>query len=66
MKEDLGSLLRNEKEKLSWEERMSMSIDIARGMTYLHNLIPIMIHRGSISNNSSYSGRFEKHKLFSG
>lgn len=47
---DLETLLHS-KEKLDWKEKMSIAIDIARGMNFLHNLNPIMIHRDLKSKN---------------
>ena len=44
MKSDLTTLLQS-KEKLDWKEKLQMATDIARGMLYLHNMNPPMIHR---------------------
>jgi len=50
MKSDLSTYVRS-KEKIEWKEKLGMALDIAKGMNYLHNMIPIMIHRDLKSNN---------------
>jgi len=50
MKSDLFSLLIG-KEKLELRERIQIGIDIARGMTFLHGMRPILIHRDLKSGN---------------
>jgi hypothetical protein len=44
MKCDLTTLLQS-KEKLDWFDRVQIAMDVARGMTYMHNMNPPMIHR---------------------
>jgi len=50
MKSDLVALIMS-KEKIEWKEKIQMSTDIARGMNYLHNMKPPMIHRDLKSGN---------------
>jgi serine/threonine-protein kinase CTR1 len=50
LKSDLSVLLYS-KEKIEWKERLQMALDVARGMNYLHNMDPPMIHRDLKSNN---------------
>jgi len=50
MKSDLSILVQS-KEKIEWKERIQMATDIARGMTYLHNMEPPMVHRDLKTGN---------------
>mmetsp|Transcript_19776 Transcript_19776/g.27601 ORF Transcript_19776/g.27601 Transcript_19776/m.27601 type:complete len:666 (+) Transcript_19776:74-2071(+) len=51
MKSDLWTLLNNPKEKLEWKQKIDMALDIARGMNFLHNLKPPLVHRDLKSQN---------------
>lgn len=49
---DVRSLLENRRVDLSWQkEKISIAIDIAEGLTYLHTLHPPVIHRDLKSSN---------------
>ncbi|KAG4180561.1 hypothetical protein ERO13_A10G172600v2 [Gossypium hirsutum] len=47
----LFQLLQRNTTKLGWRRRVSMALDIARGMNYLHNCNPPIIHRDLKSSN---------------
>ncbi|KAH1046271.1 hypothetical protein J1N35_037055 [Gossypium stocksii] len=47
----LFELLQRNTTKLGWRRRVSMALDIARGMNYLHNCNPPIIHRDLKSSN---------------
>lgn len=47
----LFRLLQRSTSKLDWRRRIHMALDIARGMNYLHNRIPPIIHRDLKSSN---------------
>jgi len=50
MKRDLAGFL-DSKETIDWPLKIDMSIDISRGMTYMHNMKPSMVHRDLKTNN---------------
>ncbi|GMI80200.1 hypothetical protein like AT3G06620 [Hibiscus trionum] len=47
----LFDLLQRNTTKLGWRRRVNMALDIARGMNYLHNCNPPIIHRDLKSSN---------------
>ncbi|KFK38121.1 hypothetical protein AALP_AA3G072400 [Arabis alpina] len=47
----LFRLLQRSTSKLDWRRRILMAVDIARGMNYLHNCSPPIIHRDLKSSN---------------
>ncbi|KAL9237475.1 hypothetical protein vseg_012018 [Gypsophila vaccaria] len=47
----LFRLLQRSTSKLDWRRRLHMALDIARGMNYLHNCSPPVIHRDLKSSN---------------
>ncbi|CAH8356640.1 unnamed protein product [Eruca vesicaria subsp. sativa] len=47
----LFRLLQRNTSKLDWRRRINMAMDIARGMNYLHNCSPPIIHRDLKSSN---------------
>ncbi|XP_074281549.1 uncharacterized protein LOC141606357 [Silene latifolia] len=47
----LFCLLQRSKSKLDWRRRIQMALDIARGMNYLHNCNPPIVHRDLKSSN---------------
>ncbi|XP_074283956.1 uncharacterized protein LOC141608509 [Silene latifolia] len=47
----LFRLLQRSKSKLDWRRRIHMALDIARGMNYLHNCNPPIVHRDLKSSN---------------
>ncbi|KAK9665143.1 hypothetical protein RND81_14G093200 [Saponaria officinalis] len=47
----LFRLLQRSTSKLDWRRRLHMALDIARGMNYLHNCNPPIIHRDLKSSN---------------
>ncbi|RZC60979.1 hypothetical protein C5167_022752, partial [Papaver somniferum] len=48
---DLFQLLKHGTCKLDWRRRVLMALDIARGMNYLHNCDPPVVHRDLKSSN---------------
>ncbi|GMI70255.1 hypothetical protein like AT5G49470 [Hibiscus trionum] len=47
----LFDILQRNTTKLGWRRRVNMALDIARGMNYLHNCNPPIIHRDLKSSN---------------
>lgn len=47
----LFRLLQKSTSKLDWRRRIHMAVDVARGMNYLHNCNPPVIHRDLKSSN---------------
>ncbi|KAK9724952.1 hypothetical protein RND81_05G110900 [Saponaria officinalis] len=47
----LFCLLQKSTSKLDWRRRLHMALDIARGMNYLHNCNPPIVHRDLKSSN---------------
>ncbi|XP_074281560.1 uncharacterized protein LOC141606363 [Silene latifolia] len=47
----LFCLLQRSTSKLDWRRRIQMALDIARGMNYLHNCNPPIVHRDLKSSN---------------
>ncbi|XP_039067157.1 uncharacterized protein LOC120213084 isoform X1 [Hibiscus syriacus] len=47
----LFDILQKNTTKLGWRRRVNMALDIARGMNYLHNCNPPIIHRDLKSSN---------------
>jgi len=50
LKGDLSELLQS-KDQIDWRDRLSIAMDAARGINYLHSLKPMIIHRDLKSNN---------------
>lgn len=49
---DLDGVLKKSKDKLSWnKEKISIAMDIAEGLVYLHCLRPVIVHRDLKSKN---------------
>ncbi|XP_024519968.1 probable serine/threonine-protein kinase SIS8 isoform X1 [Selaginella moellendorffii] len=47
----LFKLLHRRPTGLDWKRKLSMALDVARGMTYLHNCTPPIVHRDLKSTN---------------
>jgi serine/threonine protein kinase len=50
-KGNLQKLLAKKDETLPWKLRVSMALDVAKGMAYLHGMVPPIIHRDLKSSN---------------
>ena len=55
MKEDLRQFLNTSKDKLTLHEQLRISLEITRGVTFLHQLTPPMVHRDLNDKNVMFS-----------
>ncbi|POM71220.1 Protein kinase [Phytophthora palmivora] len=56
---DLDDVLKKNREKFSWQrEKISIAMDIAEGLVYLHCLRPVVVHRDLKSKNVLLNRKF--------
>ncbi|KAG6948049.1 hypothetical protein JG688_00015265 [Phytophthora aleatoria] len=56
---DLDEVLKKNREKFSWQrEKISIAMDIAEGLVYLHCLRPVVVHRDLKSKNVLLNRKF--------
>ncbi|CAH0481217.1 unnamed protein product [Peronospora belbahrii] len=56
---DLDEVLKKNREKFSWQrEKISIAMDVAEGLVYLHCLRPVIVHRDLKSKNVLLNRKF--------
>ncbi|GMF09961.1 unnamed protein product [Phytophthora lilii] len=57
---DLDEVLKKNREKFSWQrEKISIAMDVAEGLVYLHCLRPVVVHRDLKSKNVLLNRKFQ-------